>query len=468
MRTKILLLIMIGLGKIISAQGCIDSNHDVLKNSSQICINPFDMDDYPKGIKFKKGTTLKFVIKNVNPLKVKGSNIVSKVENFQFEVPKLIQDNNITSKEKDSNKDNQKGRNPASTSFVTKDDFIEEYKNFLEIMSVIEKKANFNNLLINLIGDNVFIKNTDVLKNNVEKIYESTYDLDDLISQDMLELQKSYLELKNIYDEINKASSDISISGTISINGSTAKLDNTKLVTNKLMYEEEFNVAKKAVEIINDEKKKNDLIIKAIGGINTYQLIKNNDFTEITNAIQLNDDATIVTPILIGKDDKELVKFNPIKITTYGGIKVNFSSGYMLSFISNDDYHLKYNNEGGAVGVYKNENSILNHALGALAHVFWDEGKTYMFGLSSGISVNTDAKLNFYAGPSFAFLEKNRLIFTGGLSFVNVKRLNRNNLTSNDEFISPNHLDITYSEIYKPAVFFSVTYNLFSKSDEAK
>lgn len=465
MKTKIVLLFLLGWVGMAFGQNCSVSSTEKNGNSLEIFIKPFNKDNYPAGFKLKKGSTIKFVISNVNPLKVIGSNIEAKGENFQFEIPKSISDSFIGNEEK-SEENNNKGRNPASSSFNSKEDFIAEYQVLIEKASNIERKANLNNILVELLGDNNFIKNVDSVKALAKKIYENTYEIDTPIEKDILELQKSYVELKKLYKDVNSRTDNISLLGTISVNGSKAKINDVKVSSTNVMFEEEMNSAKKIIDIVNEEKKKNEIINKAFVGRKTYETIKNDDFVTFTKATQLTDDEIVITPVLLGKDNKELEKFEPIKITTFGGVKVNFSTGYMLSFIGDDNYLLKYSSDGKSSGVYENEKNSITHAVGVLAHVFWDFGKTAMFGISSGISINTDAKLNFYAGPSVAFLEKNRLVFTGGLSFVNVKKLNRNNLDANDNFINPNYLDVSYSEMYKPAIFFAVTYNLFSNGND--
>ena len=456
MKTKIILLFLIGgLGMAFGQKNRHVSSTKNGYNSLEICINPFDKDSYPSGFKLEKGSTIKFVISNVNPLKVIDSNIEAKGENFQFEIPKSISDKFITD-----------SLQSTSGSFNSEESFITEYKKLLEKASSIEKKANLNNILVELLGDNNFIKNVISVKDLAKKIYENTYEIDTPIEKDILELQKSYVKLKKLYKDVNSRADNISLSGTISVNGSNAKINDVKVSSTNVMFEEEMNSAKKINDIISDEKKKNELINKAYAGKKTYETIKNDDFVTFTKATQLTDDEIVITPVLLGKDNKELEKFEPIKITTFGGVKVNFSTGYMLSFIGDDNYLLKYSSDGKRSGVYENEKNSITHALGVLAHVFWDWEKTGMFGISSRISFNTDAKLNFYAGLSVAFLEKNRLVFTGGLSFVNVKKLNRNNLYTNNDFINPDYIDISYSEIYKPAVFFAVTYNLFNNNSE--
>ncbi|MGV0751308.1 hypothetical protein [Empedobacter brevis] len=427
--------------------------------SEIIHINPFDNDKYPTGLHFRKGNTVKFKISNVNVFKVKGSTIESKGENFQFDVPKIFSELNKVDEKTSTNNDNAAMLPEITTREEMKKKIEVEYRSFLNTALRIEQKVNLSNELDNLVGDNIFLKDTCLLKKKASEIYNKVYDDHKSVEQNFIDLKNSYVNLKSLYDEIND-NPTIILSGTFITDKKEKKFENVKITGKKVsFFEEEMKSVKKAIDILDDEKKKAELSAKVSSGKTFHEAIQRENFVYYTDAEQLNTDEVTLTPILKGEDDKELHKFGSLTVKTHGGVRVNFSAGYMLSFIGNDEFVVKYNKEGEAVGVSQLTKNAITHAVGGLAHVLWGYNN-FSYGLSAGLSTNTDAKLNFYGGASLAFLEKNRLVFTLGISYTNVQRLNRSNLNEENEFISPKLTDISYTAVYKPAWFFGVTYNL--------
>lgn len=213
---------------------------------------------------------------------------------------------------------------------------------------------------------------------------------------------------------------------------------------------------------LKKEKVYSDEFIKNIHDVKQYVQQQSNfaqktEFSYRDDARQIRDDKVVITPKIYDKTgEKVLHTFPELTITPTHKLRVNFSAGYLLSFIGNEEYGIRYENDK-AIGITKLEEAKFSHALGILTHAFYDFGTPLDYGISAGISLNTEAKMNFYGGLSIAFTQENRVVLTSGISWVNVKRLNPSNLNNDLNFTSPN-VEINYIERYKPTFFVGITY----------
>lgn len=447
MKTYLLLLFLLCVGTAKGQEiekGTVGSAKCIIDNGV-IVINPYGKDEI-RSYQFKRGESIKFCITHVNVFKVKGSKVEAVGKNFSFTSDIFTKMN-----EKEEN-------GVAAMRPNIPDDFLILYNQFLENANSIALQVNLeNDIRKRVIGDAPTIKDTDLIKREATGFYEKAHlnkkDIDALV-----------IELRSIYSKmeiISKGSAQgVILTGIVKSKNDDKKKYDIELKEDIVRYKDEMLFVRKIMKTFDDPETTQEIIGKAKSGVVFYNLLQKEDFIYYTDGVQLNDDEVTLTPVLLSADDKELRKFNSITVKTSGnGVMVNFSTGYMLSFIGNQNFALKYNTSGDVTGVKELESNKLTHAIGGLAHVFWTR-KDFSYGFSVGLSANTDAKISFYLGPSIAFLDKNRLVLTGGLSMVNVKRLDRNNLDPNDDFINPNIKEITYSDIYKVAGFFGVTYNL--------
>lgn len=220
---------------------------------------------------------------------------------------------------------------------------------------------------------------------------------------------------------------------------------------------------KKTFEALTTVKNRNETIAKAQAGIDLYSQIIKSNFFAYTDAKQLNDDEVTLSPKLKFANGKTAYDFSDLTVKTYGGLKVNFSAGYLVSFIGDDNYNVYKNNSGVTVGVTEGNKNKITHALGGLVHVYPHLENSPEVGFSAGASLATNGNLGFYFGGSVFFLEKNRLVLTGGYSFLKVKKLNTANLVplnNQYNFVSSTDTEIKYDDVYKGAWFIGVTYNL--------
>lgn len=497
MRTKIILVIMI-FGFAMQSWGQVQKEAE---------INPFGIDK--PIIKIEKGNTIKFKINNVNTFKINGVT-ESKPLNIDFEVPEIFK-NFITPKSEENTEgqpspivktyDAQIQKTLAEIKYASKshneelvnqllstlknlnDDLLKEKEqNFKNTFSLFVSKYNSVNQQIELEGklleqikDSVFIKDTVVLKNNVKEYFKAVYgnkSTEDAKKQTEIALNNlmvEYTELQKLYDELNKTleKDSVVLSGELNSDDKKTKVKIEKATITqdrKKYFSEEMSFAKKTFETISDIKNRNEIVKKAQSGIDWYNKIDKESFVAYTDAKQINDDEVTITPKLKFSNGNTAHEFQPITIKSYGGIKVNFSAGYLVSFIGDDNFNSYKDNSGNTIGVHQSNKNEVTHSLGGLVHVYPNWKKSPQLGLSAGASLATNGNLGFYLGGSAFFLEKNRLVLTGGYSFIKLKQLNTANLSKinhdNYEFVSNIDTEIRYDEVYKGAWFIGVTYNL--------
>lgn len=250
-------------------------------------------------------------------------------------------------------------------------------------------------------------------------------------------------DIEKYYNNLEEKYGSLSI-----VNEETKQYYKEKWNDAQLKREEAFS-EKTIKKIIEDKKYINQQLSVA----------RTADYYYLTDAVQIRDDKVTITPKVLSKKEGEVLHtFSELTISPIKKIKVNFSAGYLLSFIGDEEYGLRLSNDK-VIGVTELNKNNFSHALGLLTHVLYDFGTSVDYGISTGLSLNTDAKINFYGGLSAAFSQENRMVITTGISFVNLKLLNKINLNDELNFTSSN-TEIQYLERYRPAFFVGITYNL--------
>lgn len=353
-----------------------------------------------------------------------------------------------------------------------KSNFLTEFKEFTISFQNIHQYVALEDKLASKLTDSIFIRDTATLKYNAKSDYDALYNTENAkteVTTKLNELRVSYANLSQIYDELNKTpeKDSVVLSGKLVSDDKESTAEIKKAVVKqdrKKHFAEEMAFAKKAFETLSNTKTADSVIKKAQAGIDLYHQIKNETFVVYTDAEQLNDDAVTITPVLKYANGKTATEFKPITLKTSGGIKVNFSSGYFISFKADDNYSAYKDTAGNTIGAVKGNSNKITHALGGLIHAYprWINGPQPA--LSAGISLATSGSLGFYGGASLMFLEKNRLVFTVGYSYLKLKKFNTANVTDagNDryKFITKTDTEIKYDEVYRGAAFFSISYNL--------
>jgi hypothetical protein len=490
-------------------------------NSTIFKINPMGQDNLPRKLKF--GKTFKFEISNVNTITLNGYTTSTPVT-FETVAPSIFSDIKIpdipktpelfgvlseavkgsslydaflksghqkkksvkaASKEEEEIKSLKQElalRNAQLT--VT---FQKSYNDFVANYHQLQRYTVAEDTLYKMLPD-VIIRDTEVLKSNTKSYMAGLYKLSadmkpedlnkaliDNLNQTLISFNENYIALKGAYEALNGTTvSDVSaIAGSLkNTTGSiTIGVDKaTATIKSDPKFLVEYTSATKVFNSLNLDDSQSQLFNKAFKGIALYNTIQKEKFIIYTDPEQLNDDEKDIPPVL--KNSKGIVvkQFNPITIKAYGGLKVNFTTGYLLTFRGDDNYsYYNTGNPATIAGVVKQKSSALTNSIGALAHVYSRTTNGVAAGLSGGFSLTNNGNIGFYLGGSGLFLEKNRLALTAGISYVKVNVLNKGNLNVvNDQpdryTFNSTETKINYDPLYKPGFFIGITYNVFTDS----
>lgn len=448
------------------------------KEDTIITINPFGINNYPQK-KYRYGNTVKFKITNVNVFKLTGG-VSSASETSVFEVPEIFKElGEETIKEskeieeegeKDVGNKNIEFGDGLSKIIVSQKSFIKNKNNFIRNLQKINGFISLEEQLKTELKDSVFIRDIPFLKKNAKSYYNAVFEdemvLDNLkeVDNTISELLKHYSLMKFNYNVINKTlkKEKFKLSGELKDADKKTILKvieaNIK-IDRKKFFEEEMAYASKLRDSIAKPETQKQIKKKTSIGVSLYEKIQNEKYEVFTKAHQLLEDIVTLTPKLLDAKGKEVYSFNPLQIKTKHKWKVNFSSGYLLSFKGDDSFSYK-KDTSGIIGVKESEKNEVNHALGGLIHAYFDCADGFQPALSAGLSVNSNGNLGFYSGLSFLFTEKNRLVLSMGYSLTSVKTLDRSNLDTDLKFVNTNDIDIKYNDVYKGGFFIGLTYNL--------
>lgn len=224
----------------------------------------------------------------------------------------------------------------------------------------------------------------------------------------------------------------------------------------------------KATETVDEIKKfLDDNKIEEL--ITNYSLINESNWVYYTNEMKVKQDEvnidlaiTAIKPLTCDMPAKRKIQTD---YQTYGGLKVDFSTGVFVMF-GNDDFvgrDLYYKPVDSVTTMIKSKDggNRLLLGIGGLMHIYWRSQSTVNWAISPGLSTTTAFEgLNFHLGGSLIVGGKNRIVFTVGAVFREAKVLDK-------EF----ELDKNYAKAKLPEAvptikvfpkfggFFSLTYN---------
>lgn len=447
-----------------------------LKKDAVITIHPFGINKYPKK-KYDFGSTVKFKITHVNVFKLTGT-IEGKGETQTFEIPSVFKNESDLENIANNNNETPKIMAPVDISSELEETFILSKQLFTNQLQKINNYLSLENYLNTQLKDSIFIRDTLSLKTTSKNLYAATFyssskNTLNEVTATIDTLLTSYSFMKFSYDSINKTLNkekfdlkgqlkDDARKTTLNVTEATVSIDRKKL------FEEEMAFANKIRDSIAKPETQSLIKEKAIAGASLYNKIENETFEVYTDAFQLNDDIVTLTPKLTDAKGKVVYEFEAIKLKTKCKWKVNFSTGYLLSFIGNDNYTYRKDSTG-IVGVKPSNTNKITHALGGMFHAYPNLWDGFQPAISSGLSVDTNGTLGFYFGGSLLFTEKNRLALSMGYSLTSVQRLdqgnlnsvlNQNTMTNQLDFSNTQDLEIRYNDVYRGAFFIGVTYNL--------
>ncbi len=439
--------------------------------SKCITINPYCSDFTLKNVKY--GDRIKFKICNLNTFKINASVKTEGIDYDFKETSGIIEEalKTIDTSEKNRNTNAFAG----NTNNKTETNYIE----FIKIAQEIVLRSNLEDILLNQINDSVFIKNIEALKEKCNSDYlvcyqepNDSYNSKKNVQTSFEKLDTFYFAFKEEYD--SHLNSLNAIFKTKFGERKDKDLKDTEKKEKETLskkindFSKTYSYADTLYIKLKDFKTRIAIIKKSFAGIDLYFRIKTEEFAIYTESEPAMSDEVIMRPTLKNYKGETLKEFGPYYIKTTGRLKVNFSTGYLLSFIGDDNFSIYTNSKDSIVGVRIGNSSKLTHSLGALAHVYCTNAGNANIAFSTGVSFTSNSSLGFYLGATGLFQEKNRLALTAGVSFTQVKRINTSNLDYDRHhhtavFSSTSDHEIRYDLVYRPAFFIGVTYNLSEK-----
>ena len=359
-----------------------------------------------------------------------------------------------------------------------KNAFITSLQSYIKSYDKIQNYIMLEDKLLSKLNVEVIIRDTKVLKENCKSDYNYSYsdsnkekakrEIDNQIDN----IRTQFAIMKQLYEDLNQTNEDETLNLKI-VTSDNQTVSGIKAITvtkaKKVIFGDEMEMIKKQMTVFNSTEDQNKLKLKAHAGIDLYFTIKDCTFSMISadGPVQMLSDQLTITPTLKNKKDEVVKTFNPITFYVKSRWKVDFSTGYFLSFIGNDNYtKFKDAITGNEIGIKKADKDVATHAIGGMAHFYKKTANGPDFGYSFGASITEDTNIGFYGGLSLMFLESNRAIITIGCSVVKVKRLNEANLSNSSGdllFRSNTDTEIVYDQVYRPALFVGFTYNLSKK-----
>jgi hypothetical protein len=380
----------------------------------------------------------------------------------------------LSQKSGNGNKSNSEMLNKKNENLQKfKDEFKIFQKHFSNINGYISLKKT---LLEQIQKDSIFIQDTLNFKKRSTSSYNAVYNFEkDYLSQktrisvELEELSNSYLNLISIYRELNNShkKEELKLSGELKDKDNVLKFDKITATFENKYFEDEMAKTKVIIDKLTESENRIKIFTEAQAGIDLYHEIIKSKFQVTIISKNVYDDGAEIKPQLKDSKGKVMYEYREFKVNTYGNWKVNGSAGYFLNFISDDNYTLRKKIEtdsNSKTGVSESSSNTLKHSLGGLLHAYYNFEGNIDAGFSVGLSINDNANAGFYFGLSAFVTESNRLVLTSGISFNKVKRLNASNLlyeSGEYDFTNESDTEIKYDEVYKPAFFIGITYNLF-------
>jgi hypothetical protein len=353
---------------------------------------------------------------------------------------------------------------------------VDQIKSFSELLKELKTKidqirirAELYKELNELLEGTPFIKDIKALKSRAKKKHELAYQYGSLSIDSLFE------ETDLIYKELSKTMESIKSEFYHGLketkNNEKRQFENFFYTKNLEITQNQWKQAEDAYKKIEDEENQKKIKEAVEAGKILYNQIQASEYVLYTPPVKVNSDIIELTPKLYGKKDTITIK-GDYMFRSRGGVKVNFSAGYLLSFRGDENYNLVKDADGNSIGVKKGNSSGLTHALGGMVHVYPRGFRNYQPGFSAGISTSNNGDLGFHLGASLLATEgNNRVVFSAGLSFTSLQQLNRGNLrTENGNllFTSSTDTEINYDNVYKPSFFAGITFNLSKAADKQK
>ncbi len=311
------------------------------------------------------------------------------------------------------------------------------------------------------------------------------------LREDYLEFVSYYTSVEHLYAEAERLAENLS-KETEEVE---EKNDKGKKVK-KMVPTNEAKLAKTALERIKaaessiDEgyhKINEDDFLTYIDDVITLQegLRNKSNFEASSPPIQMDGDYVEIKVAIVPLEVNDLQPIEQafefkIEIPGKGGWKADFSVGPTLSFTKGALDHsfflqrnnLKDSNEVimglDSAGTLKQRevNDAVRPGIAAMIHAYKRSGRDvnwgWMLGVGAGFTSIDNANFSLYTGPSLILGKRQKFMFSGGVSFHRVERLNEAYKLDNTYRVADFDEGVT-TKVLKPSIFLSLSYAIGSR-----
>ncbi|SEW49975.1 hypothetical protein SAMN04488122_3652 [Chitinophaga arvensicola] len=266
-----------------------------------------------------------------------------------------------------------------------------------------------------------------------------------------------------------------------------AKLGTLKKSAKADDFGNDYAILEKAIRVTNERieamQSNKAVVTKANGIIDNYLLLDQKNL--IVNSYKtINPVNYVITQAAIA--DKDELKFDikidpkentictdpglqiPVIVRTYGGFKLDFSTGFFMNFGSNNFFDQSYrldsisgDPDNAKIARNDNRNRVIP-SIGALMHAYYRTGWDFQPALAIGVSlsVGSSTKFNYHLGVSAALGREQRIIASFGWTLTQATLLSSK--YQEGQVVSKATMGTTVEteSFYKWGNFLAITYNL--------
>jgi hypothetical protein len=392
------------------------------------------------------GETVQFKVVNINTFRY-NTKVSGKEVDFNTDSDLFFKKLDLLSLPKTAEESIRQGTSEQKDTIT----FIEKTKAFEYVVVKLEEtKDLFKNLSDLLVMDGQFFKAIDKAKqtlvnNFIKKNYENP-------AEQMIQLKKEVLRrleaVKIAFKAVEDAFKDIPIFNS--------KYD---YYTCKMSEAARLNAA------VNEEyiKLTDQLML-------LYQKFSERNFTCSSLPIVARTDEIFFNVEIVPKAGEEkalnidTIKFE-IPLTVKGGLKIDFSTGVIFSFINSSfdqTYRLEQNTaDTNLLTIIENRNrNLFIPSVGAFMHFYPRCTGTAKFGGVLGLSTDDLNSLRYHLGISLIFGSKNRVILSCGATGNYAKALDSEYVVDQDITKELGLKEVPVEDVFRLGAFVAFSYNL--------
>ncbi len=278
-------------------------------------------------------------------------------------------------------------------------------------------------------------------------------------------LKDAYTEYRALYEEVEGVYEQ-----------AKAKAKTAVVATEQNNIKEASEGVEKGHKLIEDEA-----ILSLMGDVDFLlkELNNKNNYIVVAPPVQMQGDIVTykvdVTPVSTRSlsAHKNPVNFN-FDVPARGGLKVDFSVGPTISFGNHAKdqrfFFRETTKTDTSVLERRENNNSISPGIAAMMHVCTRLPKNVaiggMFGVGAGFQTVSDANLSLYFGGTIVLGKSQKVMLSGGLSFLKLDRLKTQQFSEGTEYdIKKVKIEEVTEKVLQQSFFFSISYNISNRKE---